>query len=154
MGVRNLRQGALCPPVRSLAENFFVPEASTLLLLCLLLYCTLLCLMVFVILTFQLFYFPIYQYIIAISNLNFSFPPLIVHRQQQVVLKFQQRVLYPQTPPSGKIYLYLTRVLYQSQNVEIKNTIRYCEVLALGIKISPLGGVQGRRAPQCTFGTP
>ena len=26
-------------------------------------------------------------------------------------------------------------------NVEIKNTMRYCEVLALGTKISPLGGV-------------
>jgi len=27
--------------------------------------------------------------------------------------------------------------------VEIKNVIGYCEVLALGTKISPLGGVQG-----------
>ena len=40
---------------------------------------------------------------IAISNLNFNFPPLIVHRYQQVVLKFRQRVLYPQTPLAEKI---------------------------------------------------
>ena len=44
---------------------------------------------------------PVYL-TIAISNLNFNFPPLIVHRYQQVVLKFRQRVLYPYTPPSGK----------------------------------------------------
>ena len=29
------------------------------------------------------------------------------------------------------------------EKAEIKNTIRYCEVLALRIKISPVGGVKG-----------
>ena len=28
-------------------------------------------------------------------------------------------------------------------DVETQNTIRHCEILALGTKISPLGGVQG-----------
>ena len=42
---------------------------------------------------------------IAISDLKFNIPPLIVPRQQQVFLKFQWRVLYTQTPPSGK-YMY------------------------------------------------
>ena len=38
---------------------------------------------------------------IAISNLNFNFPPLIVHIQQQVVLKFRQRVFFvPRDAPS------------------------------------------------------
>ena len=56
MWVPNLRQGALCPPVRPQWNFFFVPQASTLL-----------CLIAFLISTFQLFYFPRYQ---GVPNLH------------------------------------------------------------------------------------
>ena len=42
---------------------------------------------------------------VAISDLKFNIPPLIAPRQQQVLLKFQWRVLYTYTPPSVK-YMY------------------------------------------------
>ena len=59
---------------------------------------------------------------ITISNLNFNFPPLIVH--QQVVLKFRQRVLYPQMPPNGKNTFVLNASTLQYLTVILVSTFQ------------------------------
>jgi len=70
--------------------------------------------------------------------------PLDILKYSPRVQKFFRQEAYT-WPPNVNVGFLKFRKLLETK--KIKSTITYCEVFASGTKISPLGGVQGRKAP-------